>query len=114
MRFIREVSFAFFREPCYNAVMSKLSEEREQKKAEREDRRIAKREARMEKHTVICPHCGKNALDHMTECPHCKGKLTPRGYQPMEEGRLKKIRTVLFLVGLAVAIGVIVLVSSLK
>ena len=94
--------------------MSKTDEEKEQRKAEREDRRIAKREARLKKHIVSCPHCGKDVLDHMTECPHCKEKITPRGYQPMDAGKSKKIRTVLFIVGLVVAVGVIILISALK
>ena len=46
---------------------------KEEKKAQKKARREEKRRARVEKHVIICPHCGKNVLDHMSECPYCKG-----------------------------------------
>lgn len=69
-----------------------------------------KQEARMRRHVVPCPHCGKEVLDHMTECPFCKGVLVPAGYQPVDEKKLKKIRLICFLVGVVVFIGVVVYV----
>ncbi len=72
-----------------------------------EDREI-KRQKGLEKHSIVCPHCGKPALDHMTECPHCKGKLTPRGYVPPDEKKLKIIKIISYSVGTVVAIGLII------
>ncbi len=60
-----------------------------------------------EKHTVLCPHCGEGVLDHLTKCPHCGGELKPRGYQPMSEKKIKTIRLITFLIGMAVAIVVL-------
>lgn len=56
----------------------------------------SKRMERLRKHIVTCPHCGKEALDHMTRCPSCGGTLTPRGYNPTmsEESRKRFKRTV--------------------
>jgi hypothetical protein len=45
----------------------------------------------------------------MTKCPKCGGELTPKGYQPMDEKTIKKIKTIAFIVGLAVAAVVIFL-----
>jgi len=33
-----------------------------------------------EKHLRPCPHCGKDVLDHMTQCPFCKEEISPLGY----------------------------------
>ncbi len=73
-------------------------------RAEKEEARRRKMQARIDRHTVICPHCGKKALDHMTACPHCGGELTPAGYRPSDGKRMKKIKTVCYAVGIAVAI----------
>ncbi len=58
----------------------------------------SKRMERMRKHIVICPHCKKEVLDHMTQCPFCMGKLTPRGYTPImnseTQRRVKLITTI--------------------
>ena len=63
---------------------------------------------RLQKHIVICPHCGKQALDHMTECPSCHGRLEPKGYTPMiEEAKLKKIRLI---VGIVLSVAAIALI----
>lgn len=69
---------------------------------------------RLEKHTVLCPHCGQPVLDHMTQCPHCGGELTPAGYQPMDETKLKKIKTITFIVGMVIAVAVLVLYFTLR
>ncbi len=61
-----------------------------------------------EKHTVCCPHCGEKVLDHMTQCPHCKGQLTPAGYTPLTDKQIKKIRLVTFSVGMVIAVAVLV------
>ena len=62
-----------------------------------------------ERHTVLCPHCNQPVLDHMTKCPKCGGELTPKGYQPMDDKTIKKIKTIAFIVGLAVAAVLIIL-----
>lgn len=82
-------------------------------KAEKEEKRRRKRQEQLQEHTLLCPHCGKNVLDHMTKCPHCGGELTPVGYQPMDEKKIKKIKIVTFIVGMAVAIAVIACVFYL-
>ncbi len=65
------------------------------------------------KHTVTCPHCGKEILDHMTECPHCKGKVDTKRYQPLSDSKIKKIRIVTYTVGIAVALVILVLYFTL-
>lgn len=77
---------------------------------EKQQLRKQKQEERMRRHVVTCPHCGKDVLDHMTECPFCKGELMPVGYKPVDERLIKKIRLICFLVGAAVFIGVVVYV----
>ncbi len=67
-----------------------------------------------EKHIVICPHCGAQALDHMTQCPKCKGELIPRGYRPMDEKKLQKIQRITLIVGLVVAAIVILVLYLTK
>jgi heterodisulfide reductase subunit B len=53
----------------------------------------------LERHIVICPHCGGKALDHMTECPACKGALKPLGYHGEMDPRIRKrIRMTLWIV----------------
>ncbi len=83
---------------------------RTEKKARRAAARAEKRRANMRKHVVICPHCGKEALDHMTECPFCRGALIPTGYRAPDRAKLKKIRTATFAIGTVVAIALIVLI----
>ncbi len=73
-------------------------EDREKKRAERIDR-----------HTVACPHCGAPVLDHMTKCPHCGGELTPVGYQPLSDKKIKKIRWITYSIGAVVTVVIIVL-----
>lgn len=72
----------------------------------KEEERKAKQRARMQKHIVICPHCGKEVLDHMTECPFCKGELKPAGYRPPDENKMKKVRRISLIVGIVVALGI--------
>lgn len=83
-------------------------------KAEKEEARRRKRQEQMQKHIVKCPHCGKDVLDHMTECPNCHGKLDPRGYTPMSDEKRKKIRFVTYAIGFAIAIAVIVVIFVFK
>lgn len=59
---------------------------------------------RFEKHLVKCPHCGKDVLDHMKECPFCKGELEGSGYGGIDPVSKKRIRTVLTVVFIAAAI----------
>lgn len=72
-----------------------------------EDREI-KRKKDLERHSLACPNCGQPVLDHMTECPHCKAKLSPAGYRPLSDEKLKKIRIVTYSIGALVAVGLIV------
>ncbi|HHT86799.1 MAG TPA: hypothetical protein GXZ61_03900 [Clostridiales bacterium] len=64
------------------------------------------------KHIVQCPHCGADALDHMTSCPKCKGELEPRGYSPIiatpTQKRIKKILSII-LYGILAVLLIIVL-----
>ena len=53
------------------------------------------------RHIVICPHCGRKALDHMTECPSCHGALTPRGYTPMDGKKMAAVRSTVRLIVMA-------------
>ena len=76
----------------------------------REEERAAKRWARLEKHAVPCPHCGKSVLDHMTRCPYCGGTLVPAGYVPMDEKKKQKIKKICYAVGTVVAVVIIVLI----
>ncbi len=86
----------------------------EEQKRQKEDARKRKQEERLQKHVVICPHCGEQTLDHMTECPHCGGALRPSGYSPMDEAKRQKIRRITYPVGIAVAIVIAVLIVVLR
>ncbi len=80
--------------------MAKRSEENKR------EARKQKQNERMRRHIVICPHCGKEVLDHMTECPHCKGELMPAGYRPPDEKTLRKVKRVCLIVGVIAAAGI--------
>lgn len=67
---------------------------------------------RFEKHLVKCPHCGKDVLDHMKECPFCKGELKGSSYGGIDPASKKWIRTVLTVVFIAAAI-LIYLIKSI-
>lgn len=82
--------------------------------AEKEAQRRAKRQAQLQKHAVDCPHCGKSVLDHMTECPYCKGALTPRGYTPISDRTQKIIKGVLWGVSIALIVTGIALLMIYK
>ena len=89
------------------------SARREEKRKRREEKRRAREErrrARAESHVVVCPHCGKNVLDHMTKCPYCEGALVPRGYTPVDPEKYKKIKIACTVVGVAVGIAVLVVI----
>lgn len=92
---------------CYDFAMKRntVYEDRAEKEEKRRQRHMEQRE----KHTVICPHCGKNALDHMTECPHCKGKLTPTGYVPMSEEKMKKVKRIVTVVSVVLTVVIAVM-----
>lgn len=77
-------------------------------------RREDRRQARMEKHAVLCPHCGKTVLDHMTECPYCGGELQPAGYQPMNDEKSKRVRRVSMIVSAALTVVLFVVIIVLK
>lgn len=70
------------------------------------------RKSNLERHLVNCPHCGKEVLDHFTQCPHCKGELTPRGYTEGDAKSRTKIRNILFVVLLVIAVAVLVTLKS--
>ncbi|MCI8343272.1 MAG: zinc-ribbon domain-containing protein [Clostridia bacterium] len=88
--------------------MAKQSEENKR------EARKQKQNERMRRHIVICPHCGKEVLDHMTECPHCKGELTPAGYRPPDEKTLRKVKRVCLIVGVIVAVGIVLAILLSK
>ena len=74
-------------------------------KRTRKERSAERRERNMMRHLTNCPHCGQEVLDHMTKCPQCGGELTPKGYRPPDEKKLKIAKTVCYTIGFAVAIG---------
>ena len=84
--------------------------QKEEKKAQKKALQAEKRRARVEKHVVVCPHCGKNVLDHMSECPYCKGALVPSGYKPVDPEKFRKIKLACSIAGIAVAIAVVVVI----
>ncbi len=71
--------------------------------------REEKRRKYYEEHMMLCPYCGAEVLDHMTECPRCKKELTPKGYKPLTDKQIKKIKLITFSVGMVIAITVLVL-----
>lgn len=81
---------------------------------EQEEARAQRRRARLEKHALPCPHCGKSVLDHMTRCPYCGGALVPKGYAPMDEQKKRRLRTVGYAVGTVVAVVIVLLILFLK
>lgn len=65
----------------------------------------------LQKHIVTCPHCGADALDHMTSCPKCKGQLEPQGYSPiLNSPAQKKVKTILSIILYAIAAVLLVLI----
>lgn len=64
----------------------------------------------LQKHIVICPHCGAEALDHMTKCPECKGDLRPKGYRPIDRDSLRKFKRAAWIVSLVLAAVIVVLI----
>ena len=83
-------------------------------RAEKEEKRRAARAEYNEKHTILCPHCGKNVLDHMTKCPHCEKELKPAGYQPMDLKKIRKIKLIGYGICIAVAVIVVVCILIIK
>ncbi len=51
------------------------------------------------KHVIQCPHCGKDALDHMEACPHCGGELR----KPLDPEKLRRFQRVAKIVAFLVA-----------
>lgn len=74
---------------------------------EKEGKRRLRAQEYNEKHTVLCPHCNRAVLDHMTKCPHCGGDLKPVGYTPMTDKQIKKVKIITFSVGMVIAIVVL-------
>ncbi|NLK68234.1 MAG: hypothetical protein GX283_03620 [Clostridiaceae bacterium] len=56
------------------------------------------------RHVVPCSNCGKDILDHMTQCPFCKAEITPKYYKPMDPSISKKIRFALAVIGFIIII----------
>lgn len=71
--------------------------------------RTEKRRAQIEKHLVVCPHCGEKVLDHMTKCPKCGGPLVPRGYRPMDPKKEKMFKAIGWAVGIVAVLVFVVL-----
>lgn len=57
-----------------------------------------------ERHLVKCPHCDRNVLDHMTECPFCHEEITAYAYKPLAEGSLKTVKIVATAVLIIIAV----------
>ena len=51
------------------------------------------------KHVIQCPHCGKDALDHMETCPHCEGALR----KAMDPGKLRRFQRAAHIAGFLAA-----------
>lgn len=62
-----------------------------------------------EKHVITCPACGKEALDHMENCPHCGAQLK----QALDPEKLKRFKQIANIVGFALA-GVIIIAILIK
>ena len=62
-----------------------------------------------EEHFTQCPHCGEGVMDHMTKCPHCGGALEPKGYKPLTDKQIKKIKIITYAIGIPIAIGFLLL-----
>lgn len=87
---------------------------KEEKKAAREECRRQKREARLKSHILPCEHCGKDVLDHMTQCPYCGGTLTPTAYRSMSHEKRRAVKKITSIIGAIVAIVVVILIFTLK
>lgn len=61
-----------------------------------------------ERHIVQCPVCGKDILDHMMVCPHCKAEITIGGVKPMSQDTVQKVKTIALIVGIIIALVIIV------
>ena len=61
-----------------------------------------------QRHIVQCPLCGKDILDHMTTCPHCKAEITIGGVKPMNEDSVQKVKLIALIVGIIIALVIIV------
>lgn len=72
-----------------------------------------KKKTNLEKHIVKCEHCGKDVLDHMTQCPYCHGELHGNGYKPMTDEQIKKIRVPLTIIGIVV-VAVLIILTVIK
>ena len=66
-----------------------------------------KRKKYAKEHFTQCPHCGEGVMDHMTKCPHCGGTLEPKGYKPLTDKQIKKIKIVTYTVGMVIAVAVL-------
>lgn len=102
------LSVAICAEMWYHLGMDK--EAREAKKQEKKARREEKQRERAARHIAVCPHCGKNVLDHMTECPHCKGALVPAGYRPVDPAKYKKIKLGCTIAGVLLSIALVLVI----
>ena len=83
-------------------------------RAEKEEARRERHRSDVERHTVLCPHCQKPVLDHMTKCPKCGGELTPDGYRPPNPKTMKIIKIVSYTIGFAVAAVIAVMIIFFK
>ena len=77
-------------------------------KRTRQEKSAERRERKLTRHLTNCPSCGHEVLDHMTKCPQCGGELTPKGYRPLDEKKLKIAKIVCYSVGFAVAAGLVI------
>lgn len=91
----------------YDIGMAKNTDAKKKKEEERRQKRLAQ----LEKHAVVCPHCGGKALDHMTKCPHCGGELVPTNYnRTLSEKARRRLKTAGFILGLVATVVVILVI----
>ena len=61
------------------------------------------RQNSLRRHLVSYPHCGRDVLDHMAVCPFCDGTLQTPARRAGVQEQLKKAKTILRIIGFAVA-----------
>lgn len=69
----------------------------------------------IQRHVVTCPHCGRDVLDHMTQCPFCKGELTPKYYTPTRSAdETKALKRTLSIVGFVIAAAIVIAILIIR
>jgi len=61
------------------------------------------RQKSIQRHLVKCPHCGQDALDHMSVCPVCEGVLQPLMREARSDEQLRNTKNTLRVIGFTIA-----------